>query len=330
LLQARATARQLDPWSGRAAGLTLAEGYRVAALCRARRVDAGDTLAGRKIGFTNRQIWAEYGVWAPIWGSVYASTLQLLDEAPAAAGPALAALLEPGAGAGAAVATGSAHGTHVDTAVDAETGRNAADDTGADELDPEVSADPSTTATLTAQLAGTCEPRIEPEIVFGLAQAPRPGMSLDELLACVAWVAPGFELVHSLYPGWRFAAPDTVAAFGLHASLHVGPRVALPHGDAAGLSAWREALEEFAVELRCNGEVMDRGQAANVLDGPLHALRHLVELLGDGADPDQPPLAAGEVVTTGTLTRALPIYPGQRWTVQLSGLPLQRFSLWLR
>jgi 2-oxo-3-hexenedioate decarboxylase len=38
------------------------------------------------------------------------------------------------------------------------------------------------------------EPRIEPELVLHLASAPLPGMTPDELVRCVDWVAPGFEL----------------------------------------------------------------------------------------------------------------------------------------
>lgn len=41
------------------------------------------------------------------------------------------------------------------------------------------------------------------------------------------------------------------------------------------------------------------------------ALRHLVGVLAN--DPESPPLAGGEIVTTSTLTRALPIAPGQTW-----------------
>lgn len=62
-------------------------------------------------------------------------------------------------------------------------------------------------------LAPFVEARIEPEIAFGLRAAPEPGMDERALLDCVAWVAHGFEIVQSLYPGWRFTAADTVAAF---------------------------------------------------------------------------------------------------------------------
>lgn len=258
LLAALDARRQITPLSQRIDGFGLPEAYRVAAELRARRSARGETPVGRKIGFTNRTIWPEYGVWAPIWGTVYDSTLHAL----------------PAGG-----------------------GRFAPD--------------------------RLIEPRIEPEIVFGLRAAPRPGMDDAELLACIDWLAHGFELVQSLFPGWKFAAADTVAAFGLHGALLVGPRQAM----APRAAQWLQTLSSFEIELRCDGAVADRGRASNVLGGPLNALRHLVDTLAQ--DPAQPPLAAGELVTTGTLTRALPIAAGQRWQTTLDGLALGGLDLTL-
>ena len=79
----------------------------------------------------------------------------------------------------------------------------------------------------TVSLQGLVQPRIEPEIVFAFASAPRAGMDERELAACLAWVAHGYELVHTHYEGWRFTAADTVADFALHGRLLVGPRVPL-------------------------------------------------------------------------------------------------------
>src|SRR5262245_21992627 len=51
------------------------EGYAVLAeILRLRRA-RGERTLGRKIGFTNRNIWAEYGATAPIWAHVYDTTL---------------------------------------------------------------------------------------------------------------------------------------------------------------------------------------------------------------------------------------------------------------
>ena len=50
---------------------------------------------------------------------------------------------------------------------------------------------------------------------------------------------------------------------------------------------------------------------------------HILELVDLLArDRSNPPLAAGEIVTTGTLTRALPVSPGETWTTDLMGVGL--------
>src|SRR5918995_6687644 len=127
----------------------------------------------------------------------------------------------------------------------------------------------------TFSLAGLAEPRIEPEIVFRLTAAPTPGMDERALLGCVDAVAHGFELVQSIFPGWVFTAPDAVAAFGVHGALLLGPW----HLAAANEEDWEQALSTCTVELLRDGEVVGQGHAANVLGGPLTALRHLVDLL---------------------------------------------------
>jgi 2-oxo-3-hexenedioate decarboxylase len=167
-------------------------------------------------------------------------------------------------------------------------------------------------------LSRLVEPRIEPEIVLSLGRAPAPGMDEAALMGCVAGIAHGFEIVQSLFAGWRFRAPDTVAAFGLHGALLVGPGMEVTPATAAD---WLQKLAAFDIALMRGGVVEDRGKASDVLGGgPLAALRHLVGVLAK--DPGQPPLAAGEIVSTGTLTRALPIAPGESWSTELAGLPL--------
>src|SRR5262249_11623613 len=63
----------------------------------ARRRERGERPVGRKIGFTNRTIWAEYGVWAPIWSHVYDSTVQHAPDGDAhlAIGHLLQPRIEP-------------------------------------------------------------------------------------------------------------------------------------------------------------------------------------------------------------------------------------------
>src|SRR5215212_2217615 len=230
------TGRQTAPFSSRLYHFDLDDAYRVTAAVRQMRETRGETSLGRKIGFTNRTIWDEYQIGAPMWGYIYDRTVHDLADV----GP-------------------------------------------------------------TVSLAGLAEPRIEPEIIFGLAAAPALGMDERALLRCVDCVAHGFELVQSIFPRWEFTLPDTVAAYGLHGKLLIGPRQ--PIGKTVDELA--RDLSTFRIDLERNGTVVDQGRASNVLGGPLSALRHLVEVLAN--DPVNPPLAAGEIVTTGTLTRAFPV-----------------------
>ena len=243
--------RQIPPFSTRRAAFDLKDAYLATAVIRQARETRGQIPVGRKIGFTNRTIWAEYKVYEPIWGYVYNRTVHDL------------------AGIGDSF-----------------------------------------------PLASLAEPRIEPEIVFGLAVAPSPDMDEGALLACIDWVAHGFEIVQSIFPGWVFSAPDTVAGFGLHGALLFGPR----HSIAEHAGDWNRTLSTFEIDLKRNGTIADHGRAVNVLGGPVSALRHLVDTLG--RDQVNPPLAPGEIVTTGTLTRAFPVSAGETWTTQLSGIAL--------
>lgn len=163
-------------------------------------------------------------------------------------------------------------------------------------------------------LDGLLEPRIEPEIAFCLARAPEPGMDDAALLDCCEWVGHGVELVQSPYPGWKFQGPDTVCAGGLHgAYLIAGRRTVSPDLLAQ--------LRDFKCTLIRDGVELETGHSANVLDGPLNALAHLVTLLA--SDSVNLPLTRGEIITTGTLTDAYPIVAGQRWETRLDGLDLQ-------
>jgi 2-oxo-3-hexenedioate decarboxylase len=129
--------------------------------------------------------------------------------------------------------------------------------------------------------------------------------------------------VQSHFPDWKFKAPDCTAACGLHGALVVGPPVALDDAERTRLAV---ALPTCMVTLSRGENVIDRGVGANVLDSPALALGHLARLLA--GQPDQPPLAAGEIVTTGTITDAWPVAAGEIWSsdygaLGLSGLTLQ-------
>ncbi|MGH8633754.1 MAG: fumarylacetoacetate hydrolase family protein, partial [Burkholderiales bacterium] len=108
---------------------------------------------------------------------------------------------------------------------------------------------------------------------------------------------------------------DSAADFALHWRLVLG----VPHPiGALELPALAAQLHDCRVTLSRNSEVRDRGVGANALGHPASALAHLAAVLA--RQPQFEPLAAGEVITTGTLTAALPIRPGETWSSGYEGL----------
>ena len=167
----------------------------------------------------------------------------------------------------------------------------------------------------TVSLAHTCQPRLEPEIVFGMHATPAPNATLDELFESIAWVAPGFEVVQSHSPDWNFEAADTVADSGLHAHLVVGRRTPAKEL-ASGADALDQRLAQARVTLYRDQQAVEEGLGSNVLGSPLRALQHFLTTLR--ACPGAPDLQPGDVVTTGTWTDAWPLRPGERWEARFS------------
>ncbi len=167
------------------------------------------------------------------------------------------------------------------------------------------------TGDATLSLSNFCEPRIEPEIVIGLCKSPPRRPSVEDMVDCVGWIAPGFEIVDSIYPKWDFSLGDTIAAGGLHGRLVIGKKLPPPQNLI-------QCLNDLQVTLSLNGQVSDRGQGSDVLDGPISALQYLV--LGIEKYQTQADLKSGDVVSTGTLTDAKPIFSGQIWRAEFVGL----------
>jgi 2-oxo-3-hexenedioate decarboxylase len=228
------------------------QGYAVAAeILRLRRA-RGERTVGRKIGFTNRNIWPEYGATAPIWAHVYDRTVVVAERHHAA-----------------------------------------------------------------ISLKGSARPRLEPEIAFKL-RAPLAAGITDpvRILERIEWVAASFEIVDCHFSDWKFHSADSAADFSLHWRLVVGAPQPI---HAHEIPALTEQLHDCRVTLSRNGEVRDRGVGANALSHPASALAHLASVLA--SQPQFEPLAAGEIITTGTLTAALPIRPGETWSSGYEGLP---------
>ena len=170
----------------------------------------------------------------------------------------------------------------------------------------------------TVSLEGLVQPRIEPEICFKLESVPQ-NSAIEELVSCIAWMAHSVEIVQCHHPHWKVTIADCTADNGLHGRLVVGTPIALQ--DA-------EKLPSLEARLYKGRELKDHGVGANVLGSPLIALGYLVDLLK--RQPHAEPLRAGELVSTGVLTDAHAVAPGETWRTEISGPPLNGLTVAFR
>jgi 2-oxo-3-hexenedioate decarboxylase len=175
----------------------------------------------------------------------------------------------------------------------------------------------------TLSTARMFSPKIEPEIVFKLKSPLGAGEAEPaRILAAVEWIALGFEIIDCVYPDWKFQPADFVAAYGLHAALVVGtPRPV----DAESIPALVDQLPTFKVRLVKNGELVEEGSGKNSLRSPALCLGELASAIA--RQPDTEPLAAGELISSGTLTNSLPIAAGETWRAEVQGIDLEPLTL---
>lgn len=163
----------------------------------------------------------------------------------------------------------------------------------------------------TIELSSFCEPRIEPEVVICLKSAPSIGSDNKSVAACIDWIAPGLEIVHSIYPRWSFSLADSIASGGLHGRLIVGKPV-------TASKDLERSLIDLKVSLFNNGVLNETGSGANVLDGPISAIRFLMEGLENYEEERS--LSPGDIISTGTMTDAKPVKVGEQWSAKYSGV----------
>lgn len=167
----------------------------------------------------------------------------------------------------------------------------------------------------TLSIADMVAPKIEPEIVFRLKTPLAGAKEADAVLAHVESIALGFEIIDCVYPDWKFTPIDFVAAYGLHAALIVGAPLAVTDANRAELAG---LLATFTITLQKNGVAVAHGSGKNSLKNPALCLGELGSAIAKQGER----LAAGEYVSSGTLTDAQLLSPGDSFTAVVDGLPL--------
>ena len=243
--------QQIEPFTKRIQDFDLSSAYQVASRIHRARISEGANPKGRKIGFTNPEMWSIYGVRDPIWAYVYDTTVIQLENFQAK-----------------------------------------------------------------CSINRFAEPKIEPEIIFHFCSDLSDNAELVEVVNAIDWVAHGFEIVQSHFPGWRFQAPDTVADCALHGMLLIGPSIPIEKLGSDPV----DALESISVNLLRENKLIETGSGSNVLGNPFAAVVHLVSVLGKQLDHE--PLKAGEIVSTGTITTAQSVSAGETWRSEIRGAEL--------
>jgi 2-oxo-3-hexenedioate decarboxylase len=174
-------------------------------------------------------------------------------------------------------------------------------------------------------LAQMISPKIEPEIVFKMKAPLGAGVTdAAAALETIEWLALGFEIIDCPYADWTYQPADFVAAYGLHAALIVGePRPVT----AENVAELVEQLPAFKVRLSKDGQQVAEGSGRNSLRSPALCLAELASAMAKQDDAE--PLAAGDLVSSGTLTESTPIQPGATWTASVEGIDLPPLAVTL-
>ena len=152
---------------------------------------------------------------------------------------------------------------------------------------------------------------VEGEFLFEIGQdapAGKMNWTTSDAVAIVKRMLVGVETAGSPLSTINVIGPKAVVSdFGNNAGLIVGPEV--PN--------WVErSPSDLTAETFINGKSVGRGTAANVMGGPLEALRFVAELCGKRRRP----LKAGMLISTGATTGIHQVMPGEIARIEFKGI----------
>ena len=152
------------------------------------------------------------------------------------------------------------------------------------------------------------QPRIEAELAFVMGEdVAGPGVSTGDILRATKAIVPSFEIIDSRITDWKIEIQDTIADNGSCGGLVIG---------ATQMPVDAVNLQEVGLVLVKNGSIIDTAVGAAVMGHPAAAVAWLANTLGKMGIP----LKKGEIVLSGSFTRAYPIETKDTFTASFAGL----------
>ena len=150
-------------------------------------------------------------------------------------------------------------------------------------------------------MSSLIEPKAEPEVAFILMDdLEGPGVTAGHVIAATAGVLPSIEIIDSRFAGWGIKIQDSIAD---GASIGL---VILGAGGLTDVSTPGLDLRYIGHVLEKNGEIVETAAGAAALGNPAESVAWLANKLSEYGII----LKAGEIVISGSLTKAVPVQAG--------------------
>lgn len=149
-------------------------------------------------------------------------------------------------------------------------------------------------------------PKIEPEIAFIFDKEVVGPISVPEVLAATAYVAPALEIIDSRYRNFSFTLPDVVADNSSSSRYIIGEPMSPDEID----------FKLMGMVFKRNGKIEATSTAASVMGHPARAIAWMVNKLVARGKSIQP----GQVVLSGALSGAVMMEAGDVVSVSFDGI----------
>lgn len=152
------------------------------------------------------------------------------------------------------------------------------------------------------------KPKIETELAFVLVEdLIGPGVTLPDVIRASAGVMASFEIIDSRIRDWRIKVVDSVADNASAAGITLGAQL-VPLGGVD--------LRHTGMVLEKNGVIVETAAGAAVMGNPALAVAWLANKLGQYGVA----LKKGEIILSGSLTKALDVAAGDVFTAHFGGV----------